>query len=163
MTERDYVGEALAAVAAKSAPARSLISVASRRSPGTQTIVQMPMRAAVSSPVAGAEIKLEDFHAYLPMHLYIYAPTREMWPAISVNSQIPPIPSNDPEGKPTPANQWLDKHRPVQQLTWAPGEPELITGRHISDGGWFDRSGARASRRRSGPVTPILQAPGWIM
>jgi hypothetical protein len=144
MTE-DYVGRALAAVeaaaAAKSAPARSQIGVASRRSPGTQTIVQMPVRAAVSSP--GAEIKLEDFYAYLPMHLYIYAPTREMWPAISVNSQIPPIPSNDPEGKPTPANQWLDKHRPVQQLTWAPGEPELITGRHISDGGWFDRSGAR--------------------
>jgi hypothetical protein len=103
----------------------------------------MPVRAAIPPPDTEGEAKVEDFHAYMPLHQYIYEPTREMWPAISVNSQIPPIPSDDPEGKPTPANQWLDKHRPVQQLTWAPGEQKLITGRHISDGGWFDSTVAR--------------------
>jgi hypothetical protein len=34
--------------------------------------------------------KLEDFHAYMPTHNYIYEPTCEMWPACSVNSRVLP-------------------------------------------------------------------------
>jgi hypothetical protein len=36
-------------------------------------------------------VSLDDFHAYMPMHSYIFAPTREMWPGASVNARIPPI------------------------------------------------------------------------
>src|SRR5262249_7683637 len=34
-----------------------------------------------------------------------------------------------------------DVNAPVEQMTWAPGEPMLITNRLIADGGWFAREG----------------------
>ena len=37
------------------------------------------------------------------------------------------------------ASLWLDRHKPVEQMTWAPGLPPLIKDRLISDGGWFDK------------------------
>src|SRR5215472_4594995 len=96
-------------------------------------------------------ISLEDFRAYMPNHAYIFVPTREMWPAKSVNARIAPIsikdatgaPGLDDEGKPKTmtASAWLDRHRPVEQMTWAPGMPELIRGRLIFEGGWFDHGG----------------------
>ena len=42
-------------------------------------------------PDADAGVKLEDFYAYMPMHNYIFAPSREPWPASSVNARIPPV------------------------------------------------------------------------
>jgi hypothetical protein len=76
---------------------------------------------------------LDDFCAYLPQHQYIYIPTRELWPASSVNARIPSV---DKDQK---ANTWLDKHRCVEQMTWAPGEEMLIHGRLISEGGWIQK------------------------
>jgi hypothetical protein len=63
-----------------------------------------------------------------------------MWPAASVNSRIQPI---SIEGKATKASDWLDRNRPVEQMTWAPGLPTVIDDRLISDGGWIDRRGVR--------------------
>jgi hypothetical protein len=37
------------------------------------------------------------------------------------------------------ASRWLDQNKSVEQMTWAPGEPEIITNRLISDGGWIER------------------------
>jgi hypothetical protein len=108
--------------------------------------------------------KLEDFHAYMPTHNYIYEPTREMWPASSVNSRIAPI-ADPNEEKPIPANQWLDRHRPVEQMTWAPGLPTLIEGELISDGGWIRHSGARVfNLYRPSVLTPgdAEQAGPWL-
>ena len=31
-------------------------------------------------------LQLDDFYAYMPKHLYIFAPTGDMWPAASVNT-----------------------------------------------------------------------------
>jgi hypothetical protein len=100
-------------------------------------------RDAESAPAFG--VSLEDFHAYMPRHSYIYTPSREMWPAASVNARIPPIPEIgldnapvlDDRGKPkqTAAATWLDRNKPIEQMTWAPGEPMLIRDRLISDGG----------------------------
>lgn len=81
-------------------------------------------------------VTLESFYAYLPMHRYLYRPTGELWPAASVNSSIPPV---RPKKS---ASTWLDESRPVQQMTWVPGEPELIRDRLIVEGGWFDHPGA---------------------
>ena len=81
----------------------------------------------------------------MPMHSYIFAPTRETWPASSVNARVPPVRCS--AGKPTTrANQsagrhWLDQNRPVEQMTWAPGLPMQIRDRLISDGGWIERGG----------------------
>ena len=99
----------------------------------------------------GAEgVSLDDFHAYMPQHTYIYAPTREIWPASSVNSRIPPIPLFDADGLPLlnkkdeqvelQANAWLDRYRPVEQMTWCPGLPVLIRNRLVTAGGWIGRN-----------------------
>jgi hypothetical protein len=107
-------------------------------------------------------IKLDDFQAYLPMHNYIYIPTRDLWPAVAVNSQLAPMPVLNKDGsravgpatkdkagdlqpgKPLSisANAWLDQNQAVEQMTWAPGLPMLIHDRLIAEGGWFDRPGA---------------------
>jgi hypothetical protein len=87
----------------------------------------------------GFGVSVEDFHALMPMHSYIFTPSREMWPASSVNSRIPPIPIGD--GKTMPANAWLDRNKPVEQMTWAPGLPMLIGNRLIAEGGWIERVG----------------------
>jgi hypothetical protein len=97
-------------------------------------------------------ISVDDFHAYLPTHSYIYRPTRELWPAASVNAKIAPIALTDAQGEPvlddkgkpksTPAAAWLDANRSVEQMTWSPGEPELIKDRHVAEGGWVEHKGA---------------------
>jgi Primase C terminal 2 (PriCT-2)/Family of unknown function (DUF5906) len=96
-------------------------------------------------------VGLEDFRAYMPQHNYIYIPTREPWPASSVNARIPPVPITDEngnavldqEGKPKTikASTWLDQNRPVEQMTWAPGSPMEINNRLVSDGGWITKRG----------------------
>jgi hypothetical protein len=89
---------------------------------------------------AGQATSLEDFYAYLPQHTYIFTPTREMWPASSVNSRIPPVAVPMRE-KPIPAATWLDANRAVEQMTWVPGKPMEIRDKLIADGGWIDRPG----------------------
>ena len=89
---------------------------------------------------------LEDFYAYMPTHTYIYTPTREMWPQSSVNARVPPMPTGvDDNGKPKtmPAGVWLDRRRPVEQMTWYPGEPMLIKDRLADGGAWITRPGSR--------------------
>jgi hypothetical protein len=80
-------------------------------------------------------VSLQDFWAFMPTHSYIYAPTYQMWPAASVNARVPQPTKN------VSASAWLDQHRPVEQMTWAPGSPMLIVNRLISDGGWIERNG----------------------
>ena len=100
---------------------------------------------------AGAErgVSLDDFHAYMPQHLYIFALSRELWPAASVNARLLPVPLVDQLGNPalndngTPKTirpgLWLDKNRAVEQMTWAPGRPMLVRDRLVSEGGWIER------------------------
>ena len=107
--------------------------------------------ASAASEPTGRGVTLDDFYAFMPAHNYIFAPSRESWPATSVNSRIPPQPLVDAAGRPVlnddgeqvriPANKWLDQHRPVEQMTWAPGEPLVIVDRLTSEGGWIDRPG----------------------
>jgi Family of unknown function (DUF5906) len=98
-------------------------------------------------------VSVDDFHAYMPMHSYIFVPTRELWPAASVNARIPPIPVQGSDGeraldesgnpKSLRASIWLDQNRAVEQMTWAPGRPMLINDRLISNGGWIERGGSK--------------------
>ena len=39
--------------------------------------------------LGGSGVALDDFYAYMPGHSYIFVPTRELWPASSVNSRLP--------------------------------------------------------------------------
>jgi len=93
---------------------------------------------------AGMGVNLDDFHAFMPSHTYIFVPTREMWPASSVNSRVPAVKVLKKDGAPVKdengndkyikANNWLDAHRAVEQMTWAPGLPLTIADRLISEG-----------------------------
>lgn len=89
--------------------------------------------------LASKAVTVEDFYAHMPSHSYIFVPTREFWPASSVNARIRPV--GDEGGKSLAAAAWLDRNRPVEQMTWAPGEPLLIGDRIVSEGGWIDRPG----------------------
>jgi hypothetical protein len=81
-------------------------------------------------------LTLQDFVAYMPMHNYVCLPTREFWPAASVNSRIAPVTDGK---KSVTAGAWLDANAPVEQATWAPGKPMLVYDKVISDGGWIDQ------------------------
>ena len=79
------------------------------------------------SYVPSEGVSLDDFRAFMEMHTYIFTPSGAMWPASSVNSQIPPVPLFKKNGEPlldkagkqkkTSAAAWLDKHRPVETMT----------------------------------------------
>jgi Family of unknown function (DUF5906) len=96
-------------------------------------------------------VSLEDFRAHMPTHCYIFTPTRDLWPASSVNASIPPQPLLDANGNPLlddkgkskmiPASTWLDQNRPVHQMTWIPGEPMIVPDRLVADGGWIEGPG----------------------
>ena len=83
----------------------------------------------------------DDFHAFMPTHAYIFAPSREMWPASSVDARLPAVTWQDADGKlkEMSASRWLDRNRPVEQMTWAPGSPMIVRDRLISEGGWIHR------------------------
>ena len=85
-----------------------------------------------------AGVSLDDFYAYMPGHRYIFVPVRELWPAASVNARLPSVLVGDDEIK---AGKWLDQNRPVEQMTWAPGEDLVIKDRLVSNGGWIERPG----------------------
>jgi hypothetical protein len=84
-------------------------------------------------------MSLENFFAHAPMHSYIFAPTRDLWPAASVNSRLPPI--IGPDNKPISPAKWLDCNRSVAQMTWLPGAPMLLENRLIAEGGFIDFDG----------------------
>lgn len=98
-------------------------------------------------------VSLEDFYAYMPMHKYVFVPTRDLWPAASVNARIPAIKLTDERGKPVlddnrkqvtiRASAYLDRHKPVEQMTWAPGQPLIIQNRLMFEGGWIERRGVK--------------------
>jgi Family of unknown function (DUF5906) len=104
----------------------------------------------ISEPDAeGRGVTIDDFVAYMPTHTYIFTPCREFWAGTSVNSRLPRVPVLDRHGKqkrdsnrklvtmsPT---RWLDLNRPVEQMTWVPGQPMLIPHRLVVDGGWIER------------------------
>jgi hypothetical protein len=112
-----------------------------------------PPPAIAADTTTDAGVNLLDFYAYMPQHNYLFAPSREPWPAASVDARIPSIPLLDPDGNPVlykkgkrrgepveiAPSDWLDKHQPVEQVTWAPGEDMVIRNRLISEGGWVRR------------------------
>jgi hypothetical protein len=96
-------------------------------------------------------VSFDDFRAYMPGHYYIFIPSREPWPASSVNARLGHVPLSNADGTPKlddkgdqetiPASKWLDQNSPVEQMTWAPGLPMLIVDRLIAEAGWIERAG----------------------
>ncbi len=118
------------------------------------TLIRAAKDAGFAFPVIEAGVARSDFHAYLPMHKYIYAPTREMWPAESVNGKLPrvAITGEDGKAKEIKPAAWLDQNQSVEQMTWAPGAPMLIRDRLVSDGGWIEHEGVTTFNLYRPPV-----------
>jgi hypothetical protein len=115
----------------------------------------------------GRGVQIEDFVSLMPEHRYVYRPTGELWPAASVNGRLPPVcVGQDGNGKDkfVAASRILDQIAPVEQWTWAPGEPELIRGRLLKEGGWVERADVTVYNvyrpaiivRRRGDVSPWI-------
>jgi hypothetical protein len=111
--------------------------------PKPELRVVPPSKVIENTTAVSEGVTLDDFFAYMPLHSYLFVPSRDPWPAASVNARIPPIPIGDVDGKPKTinANLWLDQNKPVEQMTWAPGLPMLISDRLIAEGGWIERKG----------------------
>jgi hypothetical protein len=95
--------------------------------------------------------KLEDFFYHQPTGNYFFEPTRELWPAKSVNNALAPIPVRKKNGRPLirngqrvtiKASAWIACHRAVQLAIWAPGEGVLIRNKLLAEGGWIPRKDA---------------------
>jgi hypothetical protein len=86
-----------------------------------------------------AAVGLHDFVAFMPGHSYIYKLTGDHWPVASVNASIEPVKE---DGKTIKASEWLDKYSAVEQMTWMPGEPQIIKNRLIVEGGMFTNLGS---------------------
>jgi hypothetical protein len=140
-----------------------------------------PERAAKRQATKAVEeaftgVSVEDFWAYMPNHSYIFTPTSEMWPAGSVNTRVGKVGLFDDDGRPridektgeqatVSASMWLDWNKPVEQMTWAPGEGVVIKDRLIADGGWFERSGTTCFNQYRPPTIThgdAAQAQRWI-
>ena len=107
--------------------------------------------------------RLEDFFCYLPRGAYLYAPTRELWPGGSVNSAVADWPADPmkPGRKISPAS-WLSTMRPLHQMTWAPGEAEVIEDKHVDAGGWIPEPGARVFNLYR-PPSPVYGDPSDVL
>jgi hypothetical protein len=94
-------------------------------------------------------VTIESFYAYMPMHNYIFVPTRDTWPASSIDARLPWVMLN---GKKIAPSRWLDKHRPIEQMTWVPGEPMLLKDRLVANGGWSRQKGVTCFNAYRAPV-----------
>lgn len=104
----------------------------------------------------------EDFYAYMPMgNKFIFVKDKILWPGSNVDRRVPAVPQFDPNGTPQVDNRgrpvtvkasvWIGENRPVEQMTWAPGEPELVQDRMLVEGGWIEVSGARVFNQYQAP------------
>lgn len=97
------------------------------------------------APPPGSTVN--DFWAYRQEHKYIFIPTGALWPAASIDSVVP----RQPNSRVKPS-AWLDQNRAVEQVTWSPGEPQLIRNRYVDGGGWIDHPGAQVFNFYKAPV-----------
>lgn len=113
-------------------------------------------------------ICLGDFYAVPALGQFIYMPTREIWSADNINDILPALPAgykrNGKQVMLRPA-AWLRKYSRVEQMTWAPGLPEIIYDRLLFDGGWQEHQGARCLNTYRPPL-PITgdasKATPWL-
>ena len=129
-----------------------------------------------AKPKDDAAVRLEDFVAYMQSLDYIYTPAGDFWPAARVDARLPPVKLFDKSGNPIIdeetgrqkeifASDWLAKHAPVEQMTWAPGLPQLVRDKLIGDGGWIDRKGATVFNLYRPPIIVLgdpSKAGPWL-
>jgi hypothetical protein len=107
-------------------------------------------------------LQLDDFFAYLPKHKYIFRKDGSIWDPAGVNAGLPPVLAGIDE---VPAGRYLDKTRAVHQMTWIPGQPELIRDALVTAGGLTPAPGKRAYNRYRPPESlpgDPMKADPWL-
>jgi hypothetical protein len=102
---------------------------------------------------------LKDFVGYSPRNLFYYTLTGQVWSADGVNARFGDV-KYDPfdEKKKMRASNYISKSAGVDALTWFPGEPMIIDGKHYVQGGWMEAPGRTYNTYRPGPTLP---PPPW--
>ncbi|KWT64456.1 MULTISPECIES: primase-helicase family protein [unclassified Variovorax] len=100
--------------------------------------LEAPPAEAMQQLEAGG-IGLGDFYAHMPSHSYLFVPTRELWPSTSVNGRLPAVQAGKTKLRPS---DWLDRNRPIEQMTWHPAEDMLIHDRVMQVSGWAEHVGS---------------------
>jgi hypothetical protein len=157
----DWIVSRLLATNLSPALEDEILTEAGKHFGGKRAIVKMLKKARANARKAGDHsqphadgISENDFYAYMPAHQYIYIPTRELWPASSVNARL----GED-------MNMWVDENRHVEQMTWAPGRDMVIQNALIDDGGWIDKHGVSCFNLYRPPVIlpgDATQAGKWL-
>jgi hypothetical protein len=107
-------------------------------------------------------LEFDDFYAYLPKHKYIFRKDGSIWDPAGVNAGLPTVSTGFEE---ISASKYLDKTRPVHQMTWIPGHPELIRDALVTAGGLTPAPGNRAYNRYRPPEEldgDPMQADPWL-
>jgi hypothetical protein len=103
------------------------------------------------------EVTLEDFRAYMKKQgACIFMPSGEIWPGANVSKRVPPVfVGFDGKGKPKyiSAATWLFENKGVEQMTWSPGEPQLIRDRLFVEAGCLDWPRATVFNLYRSPTT----------
>jgi Family of unknown function (DUF5906) len=82
------------------------------------------------------DARIEDFYAYPEQNACIYTPNSSIWPAAYVDKRMPLVQGMK-------ASKWLAQNRETQQITWAPGQPQIIKDKLAMNGGWKAHQGAQ--------------------
>jgi len=84
------------------------------------------------------QVQLDDFHSYAPDNKCIYRPDGALWPNSAVDARLPKIGtgtfSEDGKEIMLKASLWLAQNRSVEQMTWIPGEAQLIKNKLVLNG-----------------------------
>lgn len=107
-------------------------------------------------------VSVEDFYCYMPTHRYLFVPTLALWQPISVDRRVGQV---DDGGKKIAASAWLDLYRPVDQMTWMPGEPMFIKDRLMTADGFNHYPGKNAFNTYRAPSIKLGEASSaglWV-
>ena len=105
------------------------------------------------------DVRVEHFRFYQPQANYIFMPDARHWVERAINSILHLMGEFNADGTPVMEETededeekkqvrmtcagWLRQFRPVQQVTWHPGKPQIINSRLINEAGWVDHPGAQ--------------------
>jgi hypothetical protein len=98
-----------------------------------------------------------EYYAFLPNNTYFHRPTRQFFPAASIDNAVPSIPVGTGVGgmpKTVKATKFLARNHPIHQATWWPGGDEVIENYVMRDGVWSHHPGIRVLNLYQPPTPP---------
>lgn len=96
---------------------------------------------------AESGLSVEDFWSLAPENRCIFAPSGELWSNASVNARLKAVPTGEAKSDGTDEyvspTAYLARYRSVEQLSWLPGDPQIIEGILMTSGGRIRKPGCR--------------------